>query len=33
VGPYDGERIHAFLAAARTGKPLPTPTDPEPYPE
>jgi protein-disulfide isomerase/uncharacterized membrane protein len=33
VGPYDGERIHAFLAAARTGKPLPTPTDPEPYPD
>jgi protein-disulfide isomerase/uncharacterized membrane protein len=33
VGPGDGERIEAFLAAAREGKPLPAPTDPEPYPE
>lgn len=33
VGHDDGPRINAFLAAAREGKPLPTPVDPEPYPE
>ena len=33
VGPDDGDRIQALITAAREGKPLPTPVDPEPYPE
>ncbi len=33
VDPGDGDRMQAFLTAAREGKPLPTPVDHPPHPE